>query len=122
MGASSIPGFLTRQICIPSIISAPVFHPDICQKALWLQSLMFRHPNSFLQAALLTLRVSAQSFLWWFYFVLWFDCLFIDCRNPKTQLQYLPPKIKIEGNGIKRGLTAVEAAVLMEQPMDKVLR
>jgi hypothetical protein len=39
----------------------------------------------------------------------------------KRQLQYLPPKIAIEGNGIKRGLTAIEAAILMEQPMDKIL-
>ncbi len=36
-------------------------------------------------------------------------------------MQYLPPKIAIEGMGIKRGLTAVEAAVLMEQPIDKIL-
>jgi hypothetical protein len=35
--------------------------------------------------------------------------------------QYLPPKISIEGHGIKRGLTAVEAALLMEHPLDKVL-
>ncbi|MBN1440884.1 MAG: hypothetical protein JW929_15865 [Anaerolineales bacterium] len=35
--------------------------------------------------------------------------------------QYLPPKISIEGHGIKRGLTAVEAALLMEQPLDRVL-
>jgi hypothetical protein len=39
----------------------------------------------------------------------------------KRKLKYLPPKISIEGNGIKRGLTSVEAAVLMEQPMDKIL-
>lgn len=39
-------------------------------------------------------------------------------RNRK--FKYLPPKISIEGVGIKRGLTAVEAAVLMEQPVDKV--
>ncbi len=39
----------------------------------------------------------------------------------KRKLQYLPPKISIEGHGIKRGLTAVEAAILMEQPLDKVL-
>ena len=39
----------------------------------------------------------------------------------KRKMEYLPPKMKIEGNGIKRGLTAVEAAILMEQPMDKVL-
>ena len=39
----------------------------------------------------------------------------------KRKLQYLPPKISIEGQGIKRGLTAVEAAILMEQPLDKVM-
>jgi hypothetical protein len=39
----------------------------------------------------------------------------------KRKLQYLPPKIQIEGHGIKRGLTAVESAILMEQPLDKVM-
>ena len=39
----------------------------------------------------------------------------------RRKLQYLPPKISMEGHGIKRGLTAVEAAVLMQQPVDKVL-
>ncbi len=39
----------------------------------------------------------------------------------RRKLAYLPPKITIEGHGIKRGLTAVEAAVLMEEPLDKVL-
>ena len=41
--------------------------------------------------------------------------------SKKRKMQYLPPKISIEGHGIKRGLTAVEAAIIMEQPMDKVL-
>ncbi|WP_299027978.1 hypothetical protein [uncultured Thermanaerothrix sp.] len=41
--------------------------------------------------------------------------------NQKRRMQYLPPKIAIEGHGIKRGLTAVEAAILMEQPVDKIL-
>ena len=39
----------------------------------------------------------------------------------KRKLQYLPPKIQIEGHGIKRGLTAVEAGILMEEPLDKVM-
>jgi len=39
----------------------------------------------------------------------------------KRKMQYMPPKIAIEGHGIKRGLTAVEAAILMEQPLDKVM-
>ncbi|MFL7871520.1 MAG: hypothetical protein AB8I58_22015, partial [Anaerolineales bacterium] len=43
----------------------------------------------------------------------------INARRRK--LKYLPPKISIEGHGIKRGLTAVEAAILMEQPLDKVM-
>lgn len=38
----------------------------------------------------------------------------------KRKLQYLPPKISIEGHGIKRGLTAVEAAIILEQPLDKI--
>lgn len=41
--------------------------------------------------------------------------------DKKRKLKYLSPKIAVEGHGIKRGLTAVEAAVLMEQPLDKVL-
>jgi hypothetical protein len=39
----------------------------------------------------------------------------------RRKMKYLPPKMKIEGHGIKRGLTAIEAAILMEQPMDKIL-
>ncbi len=39
----------------------------------------------------------------------------------RRKRHYLPPKIKVSGRGIKRGLTAVEAAILMEQPADKVL-
>lgn len=39
----------------------------------------------------------------------------------KRRMQYLPPKIAIEGHGIKRGLTAPEAAILLEQPMDKIM-
>jgi len=48
-----------------------------------------------------------------FYYAIW--------GAKKRKMQYLPPKISIEGHGIKRGLTAVEAAILMELPMDKVL-
>jgi len=39
----------------------------------------------------------------------------------KRKMQYLPPKVSIEGLGIKRGLTAIEAAILMEQPLEKIL-
>ena len=42
-------------------------------------------------------------------------------QGQRRKLQYLPPRVAIEGHGIKRGLTAVEAAILMEQPFDKIL-
>ena len=47
--------------------------------------------------------------------------LLVARANKRRKLQYLPPKISIEGHGIKRGLTAVEAAILMQQPLDKVM-
>ncbi|MBI5964960.1 MAG: hypothetical protein HY863_15890 [Chloroflexi bacterium] len=42
-------------------------------------------------------------------------------QGNRRKMQYLPPKVSIEGHGIKRGLTAVEAAILMEQSLDKVM-
>jgi hypothetical protein len=41
--------------------------------------------------------------------------------SSRRKQQYLPPKISIEGHGIKRGLTSVEAAILLEQPLDKIM-
>jgi hypothetical protein len=41
--------------------------------------------------------------------------------NQRRKLKYVPPKIAIEGHGIKRGLTAVEAAIVLERPLDKVM-
>jgi hypothetical protein len=42
-------------------------------------------------------------------------------QGNRRKLKYMSPRIAIEGHGIKRGLTAVEAAVLMEQPLEKVM-
>ena len=39
----------------------------------------------------------------------------------KRKLQYLPPKAVLAGHGIKRGLTAVEAAILLQESLDKVM-
>ncbi len=39
----------------------------------------------------------------------------------KRKMAYMSPKISIEGQGVKRGLTAVEAGILMEEPLDKIL-
>ena len=41
--------------------------------------------------------------------------------NSRRKLQYMTPRISIEGHGIKRGLTAVEAAILMGESLDKVM-
>ncbi len=40
--------------------------------------------------------------------------------SKKRKMKYLPPKIRIEGHGIKRGLTAIEATILLERPADKI--
>ena len=37
------------------------------------------------------------------------------------RMSYDAPRIAVEGLGVKRGLTAVEAAVLLEKPVDKIL-
>ncbi|MBN2048699.1 MAG: hypothetical protein JW750_12710 [Anaerolineaceae bacterium] len=42
-------------------------------------------------------------------------------QQNKRKLKYLPPKVRIEGHGIKRGLTAVQAAILLERPMDQII-
>jgi len=39
----------------------------------------------------------------------------------RRRMHYLSPKAKVEGVGIKRGLTAPEAALLLETPLNKVL-
>jgi hypothetical protein len=39
----------------------------------------------------------------------------------RRKMAYMPPSLAVEGTGIKRGLTAVEAAVLLEAPLDRVM-
>lgn len=41
--------------------------------------------------------------------------------NAAQKLNYLPPTLSVEGHGIKRGLTAVEAGILLQEPLDKIL-
>lgn len=42
-------------------------------------------------------------------------------RLRKRKLPYMPPIAQVEGGGIKRGLTAPEAAALLDLPINKVL-
>jgi hypothetical protein len=44
-----------------------------------------------------------------------------ECLLGKRKMHYMPPIAQVEGGGIKRGLTAPEAAVLLELPIAKVL-
>jgi hypothetical protein len=46
----------------------------------------------------------------------------VGARKQRARLMdYMPPLVSVEGLGIKRGLTAVEAAILLEAPLNRVL-
>ncbi len=45
----------------------------------------------------------------------------VERGRRRRKLPYLPPIAQVEGGGIKRGLTAPEAAALLEMPLNKVL-
>ena len=64
-----------------------------------------------------------SPFVWIFAFVGgWILISILGSRAQKRRrLKYLPPTLAVEGTGVKRGLTAVEAAILLEAPLDKVL-
>ncbi len=42
-------------------------------------------------------------------------------RAKHRKMKYMPPALAVEGTGVKRGLTAVEAAILLEAPLDRVM-
>lgn len=48
-------------------------------------------------------------------------CALMEWRLRRKRSVYLPPLVHVEGGGIKRGLTAPEAAVLLELPLGKVV-
>ena len=48
--------------------------------------------------------------------------MFFGIRSSiRRQKQYLPPKIRVGGKGVRRGLTVPMAALLMEKPLERVL-
>ena len=60
--------------------------------------------------------------------IIGFICFIVKTVNsamkdsgPRTVRSYLPPEIKSDGEGIKRGLTAVEAAILLEVDLERVI-
>jgi hypothetical protein len=59
-----------------------------------------------------------SSFVFWMFAAI----IIFGIRNErKRRMKYLPPEVSVEGVGIKRGLTAPEAGILLEMPLDKVL-
>lgn len=58
-----------------------------------------------------------------FFFVFFFVIapILSAVQGSKRKMKYLPPALSVEGVGIKRGLTAVEAAILLETPLNKVM-
>jgi hypothetical protein len=47
--------------------------------------------------------------------------VWMERKVRRVRKTYLPPIVSVEGGGIKRGLTAPEAAVLLEMPLGRVL-
>jgi hypothetical protein len=80
------------------------------------QTIVKPNPFAFLS------NINLSGCLPWFCIIGFFGIFVLNAfSGSRRRMQYLPPKISIEGHGIKRGLTAVEAAILLEQPLDKVL-
>ncbi len=72
----------------------------------------------------LNLGAICSSPIWWFvlFGVGWAFLAFLGSRAQKRRkMDYMPPSLAVEGSGVKRGLTAVEAAVLLEAPLNKVV-
>lgn len=67
--------------------------------------------------------ICASPGMWMVLFAVgWLLIGFLSSRAKKRRrMEYLPPALAVEGSGIKRGLTAVEAAVLLEAPLNKVV-
>ncbi len=65
-----------------------------------------------------------SSPIWWvvLFGAGWAFVAFLGSRTQRRRkMQYLPPALAVEGTGVKRGLTAVEAGILLEAPLDKVM-
>jgi hypothetical protein len=65
----------------------------------------------------------SSPFVWFLAFgVGWAVLAFAGSRAQKRRrMKYMPPALAVEGTGVKRGLTAVEAAILLEAPLDRVV-
>jgi len=71
-------------------------------------------------AALVMIAVFGGFFL--FFALIVFAIVRAVIRAGRRKEEYLPPKLGLEGTGIKRGLTAPVAALLLEEKLDRVLQ
>jgi hypothetical protein len=72
----------------------------------------------------LNLSALCSSPICWFGLIAvgWAFFAFLGARmRQRRKMDYMPPAVAVEGTGVKRGLTAVEAAVLLEAPLNRVL-
>lgn len=88
----------------------------------------FSHGTGFVLFAILTAAIAIPTLLNPVLHFLDWPCMiglfFLNERalnRKQSKATYLPAMATVEGGGIKRGLTAAQAAVLLEMPMGKVL-
>jgi len=78
-----------------------------------------KNPFAFLLGFFQLLNGCSCNFMFWAFLI---GIIVLNVvRANRRKLKYLPPKLGIEGVGVKRGLTAVEAGVLEELPLSKLL-
>jgi len=82
---------------------------------------MIVHPSFFERLGLTTDNIISGLMCCGFAFFFAGIPILSGLQSRKRKMKYMSPKIAIEGHGIKRGLTAVESAVLMQTPLDKVM-
>lgn len=72
----------------------------------------------------LNLSALCTSPIWWvlIFGVGWAVISLLGSRGRRRRkMDYMPPSLAVEGTGVKRGLTAVEAAVLLEAPLNRIV-
>ena len=78
-----------------------------------------KNPFAFLLGFFQLINGCSCNFMFWAFLI---SIVVLNVvRANRRKLKYLPPKLGIEGVGVKRGLTAVEAGVLEELPLSKLL-
>lgn len=67
------------------------------------------------------IALSVFGFIFLFFSLIIFVIIKAVKKANRRKQEYLPPKLGLEGSGIRRGLTAPMAALLLEEKLDRVL-